>query len=69
MSVSSLFFSSVPHRQISIMSNDPENPKKMSRRRRCSERKHSELPVEKKEQKVEKLIQAETTETGRVSDS
>ncbi|XP_051770127.1 ATP-binding cassette sub-family C member 3 isoform X1 [Ctenopharyngodon idella] len=53
-------------RQISIMSNDPENPKKMSRRRRCSERKHSELPVEKKEQKVEKLIQAETTETGRV---
>ncbi|XP_067225109.1 ATP-binding cassette sub-family C member 3 isoform X2 [Chanodichthys erythropterus] len=53
-------------RQISIMSNDPENPKKMSRRRRCSERKHSEPPAEKKEQKVNKLIQAETTETGRV---
>ncbi|XP_048027587.1 ATP-binding cassette sub-family C member 3 isoform X4 [Megalobrama amblycephala] len=53
-------------RQISIMSNDPENPKKMSRRRRCSERKHSEPPAEKKEQKVDKLIQAETTETGRV---
>ncbi|XDV45214.1 hypothetical protein PO909_013347, partial [Leuciscus waleckii] len=54
-------------RQISIMSNDPENPKKMSRRRRCSERKHSEPPVEKEEKKKEnKLIQAETTETGRV---
>uniref|UniRef100_A0A9J8BNT1 ABC-type glutathione-S-conjugate transporter n=1 Tax=Cyprinus carpio carpio TaxID=630221 RepID=A0A9J8BNT1_CYPCA len=53
-------------RQMSIMSNDPENPKKMSRRRRCSERKHPESPTEKKELKVEKLIQAETTETGRV---
>lgn len=53
-------------RQISIMSNDMENPKKMSRRRRCSERKHPETPTEKKEPKVEKLIQAETTETGRV---
>ncbi|XP_056096294.1 ATP-binding cassette sub-family C member 3 [Rhinichthys klamathensis goyatoka] len=53
-------------RQISIMSNDPENPKKMSRRRRCSERKHSEPPVEKEEKKENKLIQAETTETGRV---
>uniref|UniRef100_A0A672Q8Q0 ABC-type glutathione-S-conjugate transporter n=1 Tax=Sinocyclocheilus grahami TaxID=75366 RepID=A0A672Q8Q0_SINGR len=53
-------------RQMSIMSNDPENPKKMSRRRRCSERRHLESPSEKKELKVEKLIQAETTETGRV---
>ncbi|KAK7134168.1 hypothetical protein R3I93_017543 [Phoxinus phoxinus] len=52
-------------RQISIMSNDPENPKKMTRRRRCSERKHSE-PPEKEEKKENKLIQAETTETGRV---
>uniref|UniRef100_A0A671LIK8 Canalicular multispecific organic anion transporter 2-like n=1 Tax=Sinocyclocheilus anshuiensis TaxID=1608454 RepID=A0A671LIK8_9TELE len=52
--------------QMSIMSNDPENPKKMSRRRRCSERRHPESPSEKKELKVEKLIQAETTETGRV---
>uniref|UniRef100_A0A672Q2P9 ABC-type glutathione-S-conjugate transporter n=1 Tax=Sinocyclocheilus grahami TaxID=75366 RepID=A0A672Q2P9_SINGR len=51
---------------MSIMSNDPENPKKMSRRRRCSERRHLESPSEKKELKVEKLIQAETTETGRV---
>ncbi|KAL1263879.1 hypothetical protein QQF64_004234, partial [Cirrhinus molitorella] len=53
-------------RQMSIMSNDMENPKKMSRRRRFSERKHPESPTEKKEPKVEKLIQAETTETGRV---
>ncbi|XP_077085851.1 ATP-binding cassette sub-family C member 3 isoform X1 [Siphateles boraxobius] len=53
-------------RQISIMSNDPENPKKMSRRRRFSERKHSEPPVEQEEKKENKLIQAETTETGRV---
>uniref|UniRef100_A0A673IE20 ATP-binding cassette, sub-family C (CFTR/MRP), member 3 n=1 Tax=Sinocyclocheilus rhinocerous TaxID=307959 RepID=A0A673IE20_9TELE len=53
-------------RQISIMSNDLENPKKMSRRRRCSERKHPESPTEKKEPKLEKLIQAETAETGRV---
>uniref|UniRef100_A0A8C2H4R1 ABC-type glutathione-S-conjugate transporter n=1 Tax=Cyprinus carpio TaxID=7962 RepID=A0A8C2H4R1_CYPCA len=45
---------------------DDENPKKMSRRRRCSERKHPESPTEKKELKVDKLIQAETTETGRV---
>ncbi|XP_050979758.1 ATP-binding cassette sub-family C member 3 isoform X1 [Labeo rohita] len=53
-------------RQMSIMSNDVENPKKMSRRRRCSERKYPESPTEKKEPKVEKLIQAETSETGRV---
>ncbi|XP_073684496.1 ATP-binding cassette sub-family C member 3 isoform X2 [Garra rufa] len=53
-------------RQMSIMSNDIENPKKMSRRRRCSERKHLESPTEKKEPKVDKLIQAETAETGRV---
>ncbi|XP_052452980.1 ATP-binding cassette sub-family C member 3-like isoform X1 [Carassius gibelio] len=53
-------------RQMSIMSIDPENPKKMSRRRRCSERKHPESPTEKKDPKVDKLIQAETTETGRV---
>uniref|UniRef100_A0A673IGR5 ATP-binding cassette, sub-family C (CFTR/MRP), member 3 n=1 Tax=Sinocyclocheilus rhinocerous TaxID=307959 RepID=A0A673IGR5_9TELE len=52
--------------EISIMSNDLENPKKMSRRRRCSERKHPESPTEKKEPKLEKLIQAETAETGRV---
>ncbi|XP_076856191.1 ATP-binding cassette sub-family C member 3 isoform X1 [Brachyhypopomus gauderio] len=54
-------------RQISIMSNDVENPKTKSvRRRRCSERRHGELQQEKKEVKVEKLIQAEAAETGRV---
>ncbi|XP_035260765.1 canalicular multispecific organic anion transporter 2 isoform X2 [Anguilla anguilla] len=53
-------------RQISVISNDMENPKKMSvRQRRCSERKHVE-PLEKKQKPVEKLIQAETAETGRV---
>uniref|UniRef100_A0A8C7QMM9 Multidrug resistance-associated protein 3 n=1 Tax=Oncorhynchus mykiss TaxID=8022 RepID=A0A8C7QMM9_ONCMY len=36
------------------------------RRRLCSERKHAEPDAEKKLPKVEKLIQAETTETGRV---
>ncbi len=61
--------SSVCCRQMSIMSNDPENPKKMSRRRRCSERRPLESPTEKKEPEAEKLIQAETTETGRVRDS
>ncbi|KAG9267770.1 canalicular multispecific organic anion transporter 2 isoform X1 [Astyanax mexicanus] len=54
-------------RQISIMSNDLENPKTKSiRKRRCSERRPGEPPQEKKEPKVEKLIQAETAETGRV---
>ncbi|XP_036428800.1 canalicular multispecific organic anion transporter 2 isoform X1 [Colossoma macropomum] len=54
-------------RQISIMSNDVENPKTKSiRRRRCSERRHGDPQQEKKEAKGEKLIQAETTETGRV---
>ncbi|XP_030629091.1 canalicular multispecific organic anion transporter 2 [Chanos chanos] len=54
-------------RQLSSMSMDPENPKTRSvRRRRCSERRPGEPPQEKKDQKVEKLIQAETTETGRV---
>ncbi|XP_073722695.1 ATP-binding cassette sub-family C member 3 isoform X2 [Misgurnus anguillicaudatus] len=54
-------------RQISIMSNDVENPKNKSiRHRRCSVKKLAEPQVEKKEQKGEKLIQAETTETGRV---
>ncbi|KAJ8246363.1 hypothetical protein GJAV_G00266900 [Gymnothorax javanicus] len=54
-------------RQISVISNDLENPKKMSiRPRRCSERKHMETPQESKQQEVKKLIQAETAETGRV---
>uniref|UniRef100_A0A4W5R8N7 ABC-type glutathione-S-conjugate transporter n=1 Tax=Hucho hucho TaxID=62062 RepID=A0A4W5R8N7_9TELE len=46
---------------------DLENPRSKSvRRRLCSERKHAEPDPEKKLPKVEKLIQAETTETGRV---
>uniref|UniRef100_A0A4W4ERU3 ATP-binding cassette, sub-family C (CFTR/MRP), member 3 n=1 Tax=Electrophorus electricus TaxID=8005 RepID=A0A4W4ERU3_ELEEL len=46
---------------------DDDNPKAMSvRRRRCSERRHGELVQEKKKVQVEKLIQAETAETGRV---
>ncbi|XP_027033321.1 ATP-binding cassette sub-family C member 3 isoform X1 [Tachysurus fulvidraco] len=53
-------------RQISIMSNDMENPRTKSvRKRRLSEKRHGEPPPEK-ESKVQKLIQAETTETGRV---
>ncbi|KAF5902976.1 canalicular multispecific organic anion transporter 2 isoform X2, partial [Clarias magur] len=54
-------------RQISIMSNDLESPRTKSvRKRRVSERRHGEPPQEKKEARVEKLIQAETAETGRV---
>uniref|UniRef100_A0A8C9SE94 ATP-binding cassette, sub-family C (CFTR/MRP), member 3 n=1 Tax=Scleropages formosus TaxID=113540 RepID=A0A8C9SE94_SCLFO len=54
-------------RQISVISADSENPRKMSvRMRRCSERKHVELPPEKKRDQGEKLIQAEKAETGRV---
>uniref|UniRef100_A0A4W5RE99 ABC-type glutathione-S-conjugate transporter n=1 Tax=Hucho hucho TaxID=62062 RepID=A0A4W5RE99_9TELE len=53
--------------EISIISGDLENPRSKSvRRRLCSERKHAEPDPEKKLPKVEKLIQAETTETGRV---
>ncbi|XP_062859407.1 ATP-binding cassette sub-family C member 3 isoform X2 [Trichomycterus rosablanca] len=54
-------------RQISVMSSDLENTRTKSvRRRRCSERRHGDPPPEKQEAKVEKLIQAETAETGRV---
>ncbi|XP_023687022.1 ATP-binding cassette sub-family C member 3 isoform X2 [Paramormyrops kingsleyae] len=54
-------------RQISVISTDSENTRKMSiRTRRQSERKHVEPPPEKKREMAEKLIQAETAETGRV---
>uniref|UniRef100_A0AAY4E174 ATP-binding cassette, sub-family C (CFTR/MRP), member 3 n=1 Tax=Denticeps clupeoides TaxID=299321 RepID=A0AAY4E174_9TELE len=54
-------------RQISIMSAEGDNPRAKSVRiRRCSERKPAEPKKEKEESKVDKLIQAETTETGRV---
>lgn len=49
------------------MSNDLESPRTKSvRKRRVSERRHGEPPQEKKEPRVEKLIQAETAETGQV---
>ncbi|XP_026172192.1 canalicular multispecific organic anion transporter 2 isoform X2 [Mastacembelus armatus] len=54
-------------RQISIISADGENPKSRSvRRHGCSQRKHSEPQEKKKPHEMEKLIQAETAETGRV---
>ncbi|XP_035998439.1 canalicular multispecific organic anion transporter 2 isoform X2 [Fundulus heteroclitus] len=53
-------------RQISIMSGDSENLRCRSvRRHGCSQRKHPEAQ-EKKSPEMEKLIQAETAETGRV---
>uniref|UniRef100_A0A673CNG5 ATP-binding cassette, sub-family C (CFTR/MRP), member 3 n=1 Tax=Sphaeramia orbicularis TaxID=375764 RepID=A0A673CNG5_9TELE len=52
---------------ISIISADGENPRTRSvRRHGCSQRKHSEPQEKKKPQEVEKLIQAETAETGKV---
>ncbi|XP_036936900.1 canalicular multispecific organic anion transporter 2 isoform X2 [Acanthopagrus latus] len=54
-------------RQISILSADGENPKTRSvRRHGCSQRKHSEQQEKHKPHEKEKLIQAETAETGRV---
>nr|XP_046232338.1 ATP-binding cassette sub-family C member 3 isoform X2 [Scatophagus argus] len=54
-------------RQISIISADGENSRTRSvRRHGCSQRKHSESQEKKKPHEAEKLIQAETTETGRV---
>uniref|UniRef100_A0A4W6BM49 ATP-binding cassette, sub-family C (CFTR/MRP), member 3 n=1 Tax=Lates calcarifer TaxID=8187 RepID=A0A4W6BM49_LATCA len=47
--------------------SDGENPRCRSvRRHGCSQRKHSEAQEKKKPHEVEKLIQAETAETGRV---
>ncbi|XP_074518633.1 ATP-binding cassette sub-family C member 3 isoform X2 [Halichoeres trimaculatus] len=55
-------------RQISIISADGENnPRCRSvRRQPCNQRKQSELQEKKKPHEGEKLIQAETAETGRV---
>ncbi|XP_077406385.1 ATP-binding cassette sub-family C member 3 isoform X1 [Vanacampus margaritifer] len=54
-------------RQISIISADGENPKSRSvRRHGCSQRKHPEPQEKKQPHGIEKLIQAETAETGRV---
>uniref|UniRef100_A0AAX7TC93 ATP-binding cassette, sub-family C (CFTR/MRP), member 3 n=1 Tax=Astatotilapia calliptera TaxID=8154 RepID=A0AAX7TC93_ASTCA len=66
-----LVVSSLPcapfYRQMSIMSSDGENPRSRSvRRHGCSQRKHSESQDKKKPREMEKLIQAETAETGQV---
>ncbi|XP_061665901.1 ATP-binding cassette sub-family C member 3 isoform X2 [Syngnathoides biaculeatus] len=54
-------------RQISIISADGETPKSRSLRRNgCSQRKHTEPQEKEESQRIEKLIQAETAETGRV---
>ncbi|XP_076024056.1 ATP-binding cassette sub-family C member 3 isoform X2 [Genypterus blacodes] len=55
-------------RQISIISAEGENVRARSvKRHACSQRKHAEPPPEKKASpKVDKLIQSETMETGRV---
>ncbi|KAM3591495.1 uncharacterized protein V6R79_002723 [Siganus canaliculatus] len=54
-------------RQISVISSDGENPRSRSvRRHGCSQRKHSDSQEKKKPHETQKLIQAETTETGRV---
>ncbi|KAK0156266.1 Canalicular multispecific organic anion transporter 2 [Merluccius polli] len=57
-------------RQISIISGDSDNSRTRTvRRHTCSQRKPSEPPPEKKQRPTpgtEKLIQAETAETGRV---
>uniref|UniRef100_A0A3B3UAQ0 ATP binding cassette subfamily C member 3 n=1 Tax=Poecilia latipinna TaxID=48699 RepID=A0A3B3UAQ0_9TELE len=52
-------------RQISILSGDSENFRCRSVRRQ-SQKKHQEAQEKKKPQEVQKLIQAETAETGRV---
>uniref|UniRef100_H3AES0 ABC-type glutathione-S-conjugate transporter n=1 Tax=Latimeria chalumnae TaxID=7897 RepID=H3AES0_LATCH len=54
------------YKQISVMSSDGECPKKMSTRRKLCEKIPTEPAVQKKNAEVNKLIQTETTETGRV---
>lgn len=55
------------YRQISVISVDGENARcRPVKRHGCNQRKHTDMQ-EKKPQEMEKLIQAETTETGRVS--
>uniref|UniRef100_A0A7N6BWN4 ATP-binding cassette, sub-family C (CFTR/MRP), member 3 n=1 Tax=Anabas testudineus TaxID=64144 RepID=A0A7N6BWN4_ANATE len=55
------------YRQISIISADGEGTRSRSvRRHGCSQRKHGEPQEKKKPHEMEKLIQAETAETGRV---
>ncbi|XP_037547246.1 canalicular multispecific organic anion transporter 2 [Nematolebias whitei] len=54
-------------RQISILSSEGDGSRCRSvRRHGCSQRKHGEPQEKNKPQEMEKLIQAETAETGRV---
>ncbi|XP_062269788.1 ATP-binding cassette sub-family C member 3 isoform X2 [Platichthys flesus] len=54
-------------RQISVISSDGENPRCRSvRRQGCSQRKSPEPQEKKKPLEMEKLIQSETSATGRV---
>ncbi|XP_029383998.1 canalicular multispecific organic anion transporter 2 isoform X2 [Echeneis naucrates] len=54
-------------RQISIISSDGDNTRCRSvRKHGCSQKKYSEPQEKKKPQEIEKLIQTETAETGRV---
>ncbi|KAF3854047.1 hypothetical protein F7725_014735 [Dissostichus mawsoni] len=54
-------------RQISILSADGENLRGRSvRRHNCSQKKHGEQQEKKKPKELQKLIHAETAETGRV---
>ncbi|KAL3051995.1 hypothetical protein OYC64_002087 [Pagothenia borchgrevinki] len=54
-------------RQISIISADGENLRGRSvRRHNCSQKKHGEQQEKKKPKELQKLIHAETAETGRV---
>ncbi|XP_039991336.1 ATP-binding cassette sub-family C member 3 isoform X2 [Xiphias gladius] len=54
-------------RQISIISTDGDNQRCRSvRRHGCSQKKHSEPQEKRKPHEMEKLIQTETAETGRV---
>lgn len=54
-------------RQISIISAEGDNTRSRSvRRHTCSQRKHSDQQDKKKPHEMQKLIQAETAETGKV---
>lgn len=56
-----------PYRQISVISADGDNTRCRSvRRHGCSQKKQMDGQEKKKRPEAEKLIQAETAETGRV---
>lgn len=63
--VSPRYNCSPDYRQISVISADGDNARCRSvKRHACSQRKHADMQEKKQ---MEKLIQGETTETGRVS--